>query len=140
MRLKFIALLLCGLILGVVGAIIVVRATPQETQARPTIPPNATPREFNGEEYYIVPLSNYASNKFCQRTDRTVAPVVGRKIPFHALAHLITLHSRSPNTTPNYHDDPTNSDLAGRRAGEFSVPETSSGNVRVVLASHATWK
>jgi hypothetical protein len=60
MRPKIIAAILFGLILGAVATLIAVHIAPQNNQVRPTVPRNAIPHEFNGDKYYIIPLSNYA--------------------------------------------------------------------------------
>jgi hypothetical protein len=57
MRFRFLAGLLCGIALGICGMLVVYRIVSQDQRKRPTIPPNAERREFNGREYYIIPLA-----------------------------------------------------------------------------------
>lgn len=70
MRTRFLAGLVCGIMLGVGGTLATFRLTatpapilsqPLTLQplppARPAAPPNATRQEFNGSYYYLIPLS-----------------------------------------------------------------------------------
>lgn len=62
MRLRLITVLVCGIVAGAIGTIVVSNAGRREPQAQPTIPHRAIPQDSHGHKYYIVPLANYAAN------------------------------------------------------------------------------
>jgi hypothetical protein len=75
MKNRFLAGLLCGIVLGAVGLLAVDRMTfrPNPIVAQPLaiqpvpvvppkMPPGAIPHEFNGSEFYVMPLSAVAKN------------------------------------------------------------------------------
>jgi hypothetical protein len=72
---SFLRGLLYGIVLGAVGSLAIYRMTYYPTgivtqplviqpapAAPPKIPPGARPHEFNGGEYYVIPLSAVAEN------------------------------------------------------------------------------
>jgi hypothetical protein len=63
MRLKYLAMFMSGLILGIAGMCVADRMMPRAAQEPNTIPPHAERREFNGMAYYIVPLATLAANR-----------------------------------------------------------------------------
>jgi hypothetical protein len=57
MSFKFLAVLLAGLMIGACATEVIWLLTHHEPATRSTIPPNAERREFNGQPYYIIPLT-----------------------------------------------------------------------------------
>ena len=73
MQKRFLAGLLCGLILGISGSFavnhmtncpspIMMQPLTVQPQTSPDMPPNAHRREFNGSWYYLIPLSTVTQN------------------------------------------------------------------------------